>query len=574
MYLNKAILTSFNFTLIDYDILGKTLHSLRTKTSAGHDGISLKLLKYLFPALSKPLCLVINQSLLTGIYPDKLKIAKAIPLLKKDDTLLMDNYRPISLLSSISKLFEKVVSNQVSEYFMKNNLFHDGKYGFRDSHSTELANIELADRIISALDEKQLPVTIYMDLSKAFDTLDHDTLLKKLNYYGISDTTLEWFRSYLSHRSQYVELNGVSSAWKTITTGVPQGSILGPLLFLIYMNDIPQSSQSFRFILYADDTNLFTTVEYSLPISISNVSEILNNELKEINDWLSLNKLTLNIQKTKFMVFHPYQKDIAGLIPMLKINDVEIERVSSFKCLGILFDGNMSWKCHTDMISNKLSKYTGKLNKLKHYLPPYILRMLYFSMVNAHLIYGILVWGFVPTRLIKIQKRTIRTITCNKYNAHTEPLFKIMAILRLKELLDINALKFYYKYLRGTLPSYFYCFNITTQGENHSYNTRQSDQIRTNRTRTHFADKRLKIYLPPLINSVPTTLLHKIATHSIHGFSSSIKRYYIGNYSNTCSIPNCYICQRAWTLLCLKHNKAIFHFFFISLHYTLWCSKT
>ena len=214
------------------------------------------------------------------------------------------------------------------------------------------------------------------------------------------------------------------------------------------------------------------------------------------------------------------------------------------------------------MISNKLSKYTGMLNKLKHYLPPYILRMLYFSMVNAHLNYGIFVWGFIPTRLIKIQKRTIRTITCSKYNAHTEPLFKIMDILRLKDLLDINALKFYYKYIRGTLPSYLYSFNITTQGENHSYNTRQSDQIRTNRTRTHFADNRLKIHLPPLINSVPTTYQQKIATHSIHGFSSSIKRYYIGNYSNTCSIPNCYICQRTWKLLCLKHNKAIFHFIF------------
>ena len=150
---------------------------------------------------------------------------------------------------------------------------------------------------------------------------------------------------------------------------------------------------------------------------------------------------------------------------MLKINKVEIERVSSFKCLGILFDENMSWKCHTDMISNKLSKYTGILNKLKHYLPPYILRKLYFIMVNAHLNSGILVWGFVPKRLIKIQKHTIRTITCNKYNAHTEPLFKIMDILRLGKLLDINALKFYYKYLRGTLPSYFYSFNITTQGE-------------------------------------------------------------------------------------------------------------
>ena len=145
--------------------------------------------------------------------------------------------------------------------------------------------------------------------------------------------------------------------------------------------------------------------------------------------------------------------------------------------------------------------------------------------------------------------------------------FKIMDILRLKELLDINALKFYYKYLRGTFPSYFYSFNITTQGENHSYNTHQSDQNRTNRTRTRFADNRLKIYLPPLINSVPTTLLKNITTHSIHGFSSSIKRYYIGNYSNTCSIPNCYICQRAWKLLYLKRNKAIFISF--SFHYTI-----
>ena len=205
-----------------------------------------------------------------------------------------------------------------------------------------------------------------------------------MNYYGISGTALEWFRSYLSLRSQYVELNCVSSSRKTITTGVPQGYTLGTLLFLIYMNDIPQSSQSFRFILYADDTILFTTVEFSLPILISNVSELLNNELKEINDWLSLNKLTLNVQRTKFMVFHPYQKDITGLIPMHKMNDVEIERVSSFKCLGILFDESMSWKRHTDMVSIKLSKCTGILNKLKHYLPTYILRMLYFSMVNAH----------------------------------------------------------------------------------------------------------------------------------------------------------------------------------------------
>ena len=190
--------------------------SLRSKTSTGHEGISTKLLKFISPALIESFRIIINQSLITGIYPPKLKIAKVIPIYKKENKLLMDSYRPISLLSSMSKLFEKVVYNQLFTYFQKNRLLYNGQYGFGMNHSTELAAIELVDRILKDIDNKKIPLAIYMDLSKAFDTLDHNILIKKLQYYGVISTPLNWFQSYLTDRTQYVEVNNESSSLQAI----------------------------------------------------------------------------------------------------------------------------------------------------------------------------------------------------------------------------------------------------------------------------------------------------------------------------------------------------------------------
>ena len=190
---------------MDDKSIAKHILSLASKESAGHDGISLKLLKYLSPVLTKSLCLIINQSLVTGIFPTKLKIAKVLPVFKKDDVTLLDNYRPISLLTSISKLFEKVVFTQLYDYFHKNQLFYSSQYGFRKLHSTEFAALELTDRILKDIDDRDVSLAIFMDLSKAFDTLDHHILLKKLNYYGIEGPALDWFSSYLTRRQQYVE---------------------------------------------------------------------------------------------------------------------------------------------------------------------------------------------------------------------------------------------------------------------------------------------------------------------------------------------------------------------------------
>ena len=231
-----------------------------------------------------------------------------------------------------------------------------------------------------------------------------------------------------------------------LSTGVPQGSILGPLLFLIYMNDIPNANDFFKYILYADDTTLFSTIH----ISAMAIHEI-NNHLSEVYDWLAVNKLSLNIKKTEYIVFHAINKNIEGMLPELSINGIIIERVQNFNFLGLLFNEHMFWKPHIDIIANKLMKFSGILNKLKKFLPSHILRAHYFSMVQSRLTYGILAWDFEWQCFVKLQKRFIRIISLSTYNAHTEPLFKNLEILTIKNLFDLNCLIFVYNMSRTML---------------------------------------------------------------------------------------------------------------------------
>ena len=254
-YLKKSILTSFSFRLVITAEVVKIIEEFKPKTSTGDDKISSKILKLASVALAEPIKVMINQSLTTGIFPTRYKLAKVIPLLKKANNYNIDNFRPISLLSSISKVIEKCVFNQIIAYFEENKLLCESQYGYRKEHSTELACLELVDKLHQQLDNNETPFCIFIDLSKAFDTLDHKILISKLRYYGLNENAIQWFYSYLSDRSQYVEIDNIKSDFKNISTGVPQGSILGPLLFIIYINDINTVSKAFRSILYADDTS-------------------------------------------------------------------------------------------------------------------------------------------------------------------------------------------------------------------------------------------------------------------------------------------------------------------------------
>ena len=287
--MNKHITTVFNFENIDEETVRKTIQTLPLKNSCGLDGVSSKLIKIIEPAIIKPLTLLINQVLNTCIFPDELKIAKVIPIFKKDDPTLLKIYRPISLLSTLSKVIEKIIFTQLSLYFNENKLIFDHQYGFRPKHSTEYAALELVDRIITQMDKKEVPINIFLDLSKAFDIIDHTILLAKLRYYGIHDTALLLLKSYLKNRKQnYVEFEDRKSEILPITVGVSQGSILGPLLFMIYIyiyiNDVSQASSIFKFIMYADDTTLFRNLA-SFGNNIETKESLINAELSNVMEW-------------------------------------------------------------------------------------------------------------------------------------------------------------------------------------------------------------------------------------------------------------------------------------------------
>ena len=303
------------------------------------------------------------------------------------------------------------------DYFTVNNLFCIEQFGFRPGYSTELAALKVVDHLTKQVDQMHIPINIYIDLSKAFDTLDHSILVSKLDYYGITNHEKDLFINYLSERYQYVEYNGSKSSHQPISTGVPQGSILGPLLFLIYINDLPVASNLFNMLMYADDTTLYCNID-------QHTNEYtINAELNKIKEWLSSNKLSLNISKTKCMVFHSKQRIVQ--YPKLKIDNNIIEQVSKFNFLGLILNSHLTWQNHIDHISNKVSRVIGIMYRLKHIYPQLVLQMLYNSLIVPYFTYCLLVWGSkvcdgYKLHLHLVQKRALRLIASQDYIAHSE----------------------------------------------------------------------------------------------------------------------------------------------------------
>ena len=397
------------------------------------------------------------------------------------------------------------------------------------------------------MDDGKIPVTIFLDLSKAFDTLDHGILLEKLNFYGIQNTSLEWFKSYLKNRHQFVDYDGEMSQELPVLTGVPQGSILGPLLFLIYMNDINKATEKFHAILFADDSTLVSSLCYFLSnssgnLNVASLSRNINIELGKICEWLQLNKLSLNVGKTKYMLFHHHQRNISKLIPTLEINNQQIELVSEFNFLGLTIDKHLNWKSHSQKVSNTVSRSLGVLCRLKKFLPMHILQLLYNSLIQPHLQYCILAWGLVRNRLEKLQKRAIRIITCSRYNAHTEPLFKKMKLLKLSDIFDTNLLKLYFKYEHRLLPEFFLT-NFFENMPNHRYPSRKNSSQRLPLVKTAHGQRRMPYVVANTLNNTTDCIIEKIATHSYRGFSIYCKNYILSKYEENCLKASCYICK-------------------------------
>lgn len=521
------------------------INSLKPTNSRGWDQMSNQLLKHIKFELSIPISNLINQSVKTGIFPNRLKMAKIIPIYKKQDRQKLENYRPISLLPSISKVFEKFIHLQLSHYFEYNNLFYSSQYGFRKNHNTEHATIELIDNIIKVLQKNCVPINIYLDMSKAFDTIDHNILLMKLQHYGIKDMALELFRSYITNRTQYVALKDAMSTSLPIHAGVPQGSILGPLLFNIYINDLVHASHIFHPVIFADDVTLQTSLgSLELNKVNKNILQTINSELSKVDIWLKTNKLSLNYAKIKAMIFHMPQKKVD--YPLLKIGDRAIEFVSNFNFLGFMLDCHLKWKYHASAVSKKLSKTLGIMNRLKHDLPREALMHIYNSLFLSHINYGLFLWGWKTKPIEKLMKKAVRIISKAPYNAHTSNIFKELGLLNYECTCRLHDYKLCYKLEQQSVPKYLLTEYSQIRDQSLSgYPTRSKKEgfSKLPNIRHEYEKSRLNYRIPFILNKMPNLIKEKTTTHSFIGFKIYAKNFMINSYKDVCSIPNCYVCS-------------------------------
>ena len=356
------------------DELSKIVQSLKNG-APGHDGVSSQILKERMNAIIDPLCFLCNRSLEQGVFPDELKLANVLPLFKSGDSMLFNNYHPVSLLCTLSKVFEKVMYSRLLNFLEKHNIIVKNQFGFRRLHSSYMALMFMMGKITAAMDNGDYVIGIFLDFSKAFDTVNHDILLEKLCHYGIRENTLEWFKSYLTNRRQFVTYNGMVSKTKCITCCVPQGSILGPLLFLIYINDLYNVCCASIPILFADDTNLFYSGSH-----VDALVQNINDELLNISKWLKAKMLSLNIKKTHFIIFHRKKTCVSNLKYKLTT------RISKrYIKLGVIIDCKLSWKYHIALVSGKLSRSIGMISKARECLNRKSLLTLYHSFVYPYL---------------------------------------------------------------------------------------------------------------------------------------------------------------------------------------------
>ena len=348
------------------------IDKLDMNKAPGFDGITPNIIKHVASYIVKPLTDIYNKSFLHGIVPDKLKIAKVIPLYKRKERIYPGNYRPISVLSIFNKLMEKLMFHRLYNFLTKFDVLFQHQFGFREKHSTILALIEITDNIKEELDRGHSVIGTYLDLSKAFDTVKHSILLDKLKFYGIRGLAYKWFEQYLTGRQQLTYINGTYSNFREINSGVPQGSVLGPLLFLLYVNDITSCVVNHKLRLFADDTNLFVSGK-NLKDVFSTTQNILNNLI----NWFKDNQLTLNVEKTCYSVFT--NKVVPHMT--LSINNKVLKREKSVKYLGMFLDEKLNWNSHIDYICTKLIQLAGASSYISQFIHKNNVLQIYYAYI-------------------------------------------------------------------------------------------------------------------------------------------------------------------------------------------------
>jgi len=377
--------------------------------------IPIILLKRCVPVLSNHLSRFFNVFMESGIFPKILKVGKITPVFKKGDCQTFDNYRPISLLPILGKILEKILYLRLYDFLISQKVIYDKQFGFRSGHSTSHAINFSINRIIENLEKKNHVIGIFIDLSKAFDTIDHEKLLIKLEHYGVRGHCFDILHSYLCNRTQFTDFNGVHSNHNAIKYGVPQGSVLGPLLFLIYINDIVNASELGSFVLFADDTNIFVSGK-----SEDEVYSNANRVMEAVHQYMFKNLLHINLSKSVYMHFRPGRYNSCARVreygseKYITITNHKLSKVNKVRFLGVIIDDVLSWDPQLDHLKSKLNSSIGVIKRIRKFIPKSEYHKLYDSLFKSHLSYCISSWGGVPSYklacLSSIQKRCVRLL--------------------------------------------------------------------------------------------------------------------------------------------------------------------
>ena len=520
----KRVCNSMFMYDIDEDELSEIIQNLDNGKASD---ISIPILKKCSRYILGHLGRFFNNFMKNGIFPGILKRGLITPIYKKEDPRYLDNYRPVSTLPIFGKIYEKLIYNRLYSFLLSNNVIFENQFGFRRHHSTSHAINFSINKILGEIEAKRHVIGIFIDLSKAFDTIEHSKLFEKLQYYGIRGRCLEILKSYLSKRTQRTKFQGAYSDDCLVEFGVPQGSVLGPLLFLLYINDIVGSTTLGNFVLFADDTNIFVSGE-----SEDEAYKSANSVLEKVYGYMYSNKLHINISKSCYIHFYPHinRMTCARVRPFTKNNNLNLylggkllKKVDKVKFLGVIIDEELNWEAHINHLEAKLNCSIVMIKRIKRFIPKSQYLKLYNALFLSHLTYCISCWGGVPkyklVKIFAIQKRCIRLLfgkefsydhpeyyqTCARARTfaenmapkmytleHTKPLFNEHELLNLENLYTYHTFMEVYKLLKFQSPialrDYF-----TLSYRNHKL-TLIVPQVSLNKRRQNFIFKSVIIW--------------------------------------------------------------------------------